>query len=311
MFRRAAHKVKKVLARLSPPPERFIEDAYRSVIGQADPASTSGAVVIFSMDRAMQLQALLTSYFAHVANPVPVTVLYRTTSDGHARAYEQVFAEFGDRELTPVRQLSGPTFRPQVLEIVDRLACSKIIFLVDDILFIHPVDFQEILAPDTRDCVTSLRLGQHLKRSYTVNQEQPLPRFEPRGPFLTWRWQHGSLDWGYPLSVDGHVFGLRELRAFIAATEFDSPNTFEGNLQRHVGYFKTRFGLCYPVSRIVNAPWNKVQKDNENLHGAVHQDEFLQKWHDGFRIHVESYYGMLSESCHQELVVRFVRRGLS
>jgi hypothetical protein len=288
---------------------RFVENAYLSVIGCPDPALRSGAVVIFSMDRAIQLHALLHSYFTHVANPVPVSVLYRATSDRHTRAYNEVLDEFKDRAVKPIRQSTRRQFRPALLQILRHLSCDKVIFLVDDIVFINAVDMAAFLTFDTRDFVPSLRLGEHLTRCYTVAHDQALPPFlQADGPYRTWYWRDGQFDWGYPLSVDGHVFGLAELMAFVEATEFETPNSFEASLQVYSRFFLRRRGVCFRESRIVNVPWNKVQADNPNLHGSVHQDDLLCRWEEGLRIHVEQFYGMTTESCHQELPLTLVPR---
>jgi len=286
---------------------------YQALIGMAASAEPTGSCVIFSMDRAIQLHALLTSYFAKVGDPVEIHVLYRASSERHLQAYQEVFALFQERGVSPILQKSPTSFRPQLIEVLRSLTTDKLFFLVDDVIFINPVEMKRFLLLDCRDYVPSLRLGSHLRRCYTMNQEQPLPEFlvGPPGSAhddLTWRWSQGKLDWNYPLSVDGHLFLRKEMQLMAENTDFVTPNTFEGNLQIFRPNFLGRQGYCFKESRVVNIPWNKVQKDNFNLHGSIHQDELLLKWESGLRIRVEKYYGLQTESAHQELEPEFAER---
>ena len=129
-----------------------------------------------------------------------------------------------------------------------------------------------------------------------------------RDDLLCWTWQQGMHDWAYPLSVDGHIFSTVEIVALAEHTEFLSPNTFEANLQQYEAFFKRRLGVCYRKSRMVNIPCNKVQTDNANIHGDIHQDELLAKWEHGMRIHYQSLYGMDNKSAHQEIALNYIER---
>src|SRR5829696_1488892 len=70
--------------------------------------------VVFSMDRAMQLHALLVSYQSRVANPAPLHVLYRASSAAHQAAYDEVLATFPHVLGSVNRQQERATFRPQL-----------------------------------------------------------------------------------------------------------------------------------------------------------------------------------------------------
>lgn len=310
-------RIKKLKARFSAR-NRFQErdeaalfrDLYLS--GIARPRTADACGIIFSMDRAIQLHALLTSYFEKVKDQAPIMVLYRASDERHGAAYQEVFAEFAGRSVTPVRQVSRSTFRSQFFGILESLSCESIFFLVDDILFIEDFDLADVLKFDTRDFVPSMRLGDHLTRCYTMNQVQRLPDFfdgivaDPDK--RVWKWSEGEFDWAYPLSVDGHVFSRVEFLIFAKHAEFSSPNTLEGSLQRFNKYFSRRWGVCYRKGRIVNNPCNKVQDDNQNLHGDAHQNQLLERWEAGFKIDPSALYGVRNIACHQEFEFRFVRR---
>ena len=46
--------------------------------------------IIFSMDRALQLCALLESYYENVVNPVRLIVIYKASSIEHLRSYQEL-----------------------------------------------------------------------------------------------------------------------------------------------------------------------------------------------------------------------------
>lgn len=272
------------------------------------------AGIVFSMDRAMQLDALLWSYRDNVGNAPKLTIIFRSTNDRHLRAYEDVFAEHCAVIGRVVCQESRGVFKELVVEEISRINVERIFFLVDDNLFIEPVDVYGFSNHASMYAVPTLRLGENLKTSYTVQKSQKMPSLESyffgnegtggREEIRSWRWSEGELDWGYPLSVDGHIFQRNEILAIAKAIDFDSPNTFEGTLQKFNFAFQWRLGVCYRKSKLINIPYNRVQSDFENIHGEIHQDEMLKMWEDGYRIDRTSYYGFVNESAHQELPLR-------
>jgi hypothetical protein len=152
-------------------------------------------------------------------------------------------------------------------------------------------------------------MAPHVRRCYTLQKEQPLPEFRNHeSGFLTWKWNEGRYDWGYPLSLDGHLFSTAELRAMVRHTVFSAPNSLEKALQSFGDLFLPRYGACFAESRIVNIPVNKVQTEIDNRSGGVHQDELLEKWEKGMRMDYRRLYDTVNESAHQELPIQLLAR---
>lgn len=294
-----------------------------ALIGQASGFMAQGDLnsdisgLVFSMDRALQLHALLGSYRDQVTKGPRLSLIYRVTTEAHDKSYRDVLAEFSDVILQAIKQETRDSFRGLVIDALGRVSTKNVFFLVDDNLFIEPVDLAKFAAHATSFSVPSLRMGENLSKSYTVQKSQSKPQFvgsqsqsdnsRPSSEMISWCWSGGELDWGYPLSVDGHIFQRQELLAMAETIEFDSPNTFENNLQRFIKAYQWRVGICFRKSRLINIPYNKVQTDNTNIHGEVHQDEMLQLWNEGCRIDRVSYYGLVNESAHQELPLKVVK----
>ena len=267
--------------------------------------------IVFSKDRALQLHALLCSYLEKVVSPVPLYILYHTSTPSHLRAYEEVKGIFSDK-FSFIKQSSNNSFRADLIKLLDSVQAQKIFFLVDDVLFIDKFDVSDFAKFDTDKIVPSLRMGLNLKKCYTVQKEQPLPELIscPGSDVdkIFWRWNQGIYDWSYPLSVDGHFFSTQEIIAMTKLIHFSAPNTYEDQLQKFRRFFLFRMGVGYRTSKIVNIPCNKVQKENKNICGNTHQDFLLEQWLKGYQMDYRSLYGFSNISAHQEIPFEFIKR---
>ena len=280
--------------------------------GRRDQEEKSTIGIVFSMDRALQLHALLGSYKDLVRNPCRLDIIYRASSQSHEAAYQEIFSEYA--ELIEIkRQNTRKEFKPLLIDALLYSEAERVFFLVDDNMFVEPWDLSSIAGQVSTYCVPSLRMGKNLSRCYTVQRAQTIPSVCSVDDFreaqlIAWIWKYGYFDWGYPLSVDGHMFLRPEILAIAKGLEYDSPNRFEERLQIFKAAFSWRLGVCYEKSRLINIPYNRVQTDIDNLHGSVHQEEMLRMWNEGYMIHRRSYYGTVNESAHQELPLRLVKR---
>lgn len=274
------------------------------------PSSTAECIV-FSKDRAIQLHALLSSFVEKVTPPVPIHVLYDTSSEAHQQAYSEVERLFAGRDIRFIRQSAERSFKNHLLEILFSMACDRVFFLVDDMMFTEPLDINDLLKFDPDRFVSSLRMGKNLTRCYVVQQDQPLPRFEEnvvKDPDkIVWQWSQGLLDWGYPLSVDGHFFERREVAAMAALIPFAAPNSLEDRLQVFRPLFYDRLGIGYTKSKVVNIPCNRVQNEIPNLSGDTSPETLLDKWQQGYRIDTTRLYGYNNTGVHEEIPFHFIK----
>lgn len=267
--------------------------------------------IVFSKDRALQLHALLSSYLEKVVSPVPLHILYHTSTSEHQLSYEKLKEMFSNK-FSFMKQSSNSSFRDNLLTILDSVSAEKTFFLVDDVLFIENFDMSDFAKFDTDKVVPSLRMGLNLKKCYTVQKEQQLPelitcagRDEDK---IFWKWNQGVYDWSYPLSVDGHFFSTQEIKTITNLIHFSAPNTYEDQLQKFRRFFLFRKGVGYKKSKIVNIPCNKVQQENKNIYGNIHQDYLLEQWINGYQMDYRSLYGFPNTSVHEEIPFGFIER---
>lgn len=273
-----------------------------------DKSSKDLTGIVFSMDRALQLHALIQSYLDLVTGCSELIVIYRASTEAHHMAYQDVFRECAGL-ITVKRQECRQFFRPLLLDVLSESSSECVFFLVDDNMFVEPVNLMSFAGLTSSYCVPSLRMGKNLTRNYTLQNSQDLPFLVPlkaaaEESLQAWLWKYGELDWNYPLSVDGHFFQRSEILALAKTLTFDSPNRFEEQLQNFHEAFSWRIGVCYSKSKLINIPYNRVQTDIENLHGSFHQEDMLKMWQEGYRIDRKSYYGIVNESAHQEFPLR-------
>ncbi len=260
-------------------------------------------VVVFSKDRPLQLKALIESYQYYCNEPVALNVVYSASSQEYLNAYEALFKSHKSVLARVENDKSG--FRACLLSVLENLQSDKVFFLVDDILFKKRVSLESFMKFD-REFVPSLRMGLHLKRSYTQSKEQSIPPFKEVGAgFFSWGYREGELDWGYPLSVDGHIFYRDEILVMTRALDFKAPNSYEAKLQKFSKLYERKTGICMEVSSILNIPCNKVQTENDNIAGDFHQDDLLKLFYEK-KIDFKSYENLKNESCHQVVLLNLI-----
>jgi hypothetical protein len=276
------------------------------------------SIVCFSFDRAFQLDALLGSFYDNVVNAekIKLSVLYRTSSTEHEKAYAEVRELYKNKNLVFVRQSSKESFKSDLQSIVSGVQSKKIMFLVDDILFIEKVNLDEFASLDSKVFVPSLRLGLNTNYSYMLKREQKIPDLISISKLdikdaNAWKWSNGDGDWNYVMSVDGNIFSRSEMIVMMNYLKFASPNTFEYALWSKFGYiFNKRLGVCYKKSKIVNLPINHVMQESYtiNEHGKVHQNDLLNMWNGGDRMDYKSLYGYNTNSAHEEIPFKLIKR---
>ena len=276
-------------------------------------SNANSAGLIFSMDRALQLHALLASYRDNVNNPAPLSVIFKTNTPDHHRAYLELFKEFSDILSAVIHQnQSSESLRVLVKEWVEQQKAETLFFLVDDILFIEPFDMLHFSQWATNFSIPSLRMGQNIKYCLMSHSPQSLPNLlkikkgdsRSADDLLIWQWSFAESDWAYPLSLDGHFFQREEMLSLLKVIDFQTPNQFELSLQPMNPFYKPKVGVCFKKSRVVNIPMNRVQNEFENQHLGYHQDELLEMWLKGLRIDVNSYYGLKNKGPHEEMPLK-------
>ena len=262
--------------------------------------------LIFSKNRPLQLHALLSSMSKYVKGSYTVAVLHK---------YDEMYVEALNelkQEFQTVRFIEESNFRDNVIDYLAEKddSCS---FLVDDIIFKQEFDTDQlsgIMSSNPSIVCFSLRLGLHLKHCYTRNLPQRIPDGQVKQDFFIWEWRGTDSDWGYPLSVDGHIFRRNEILAWSKSLSFQSPNQYEDALQLILRYDQTvpNHCVCFVRSKIFNVPANRVQNEINNRNEGFDVEKMLESWNNGDRIDFSNLYDISNESAHYAVDLNLINK---
>lgn len=251
-------------------------------------------IIVFSFNRALQLDALLASVQQHWSKTEhQLAVLYNTSNNEYQAGYEilekrypqyQFIKETNGKHRYPCKDYLSffnlkklirykhcrwqkSNFRQLLTNIVDKTTCEQIMFLTDDSLFIRNVE----IGKGTKDWIEqkpeqnslSLRLGLGVNKA-----QKTLP--QPIDGIIEWKYSDYTeyKNWGYPFSVDGHIYSRKLIKSLLEKIIFNNPSTLEAHLYDYsVKHHLLDHGKAYTNTCLLSYPLNMVQTvaDNESL----------------------------------------------
>jgi hypothetical protein len=264
------------------------------------------AAVVFSRDRAMQLDLLLSSLAKHARKVFdPLHVFWRATDSEFRAAYELCAARHRSAWFVPDYDLAA-----QMRYLVPSL--SPFTFLTDDSVLFRPLVGASPLQilEDHEDVVCfSFRLGRNTTYCYSMRHDQAVPEHEEVfGDVMLWNWAAADGDFGYPGSLDGHVFRGRTLRELLDDAAFTSPNELEDILVSRMALPGAPRMAAYAESRLVGIPANIVNTTHPNRHGEQYPydiAELNRRYLAGERIALDELDFSDVRGAHQEIEFRF------
>jgi glycosyltransferase involved in cell wall biosynthesis len=267
-------------------------------------------ILIFSKDRALQLDATISSLFLHCRDvrKADVVVLAKSSSEHHREQYNKL-----ELIYPSVRFIWEENFRDQVIALVNSV--PYILFLVDDNIFVRDFfleDAIKALEKNPKALGFSLRLGKNTNYCYSLNRSQTVPAMAEAAlsrtqKIVKFNWPSAEHDFNYPLEVSSSIYRVFNISAVLSELPFNNPNHLEGHLAGQA----PRYGqvlpelLCYEESVTFCNPINKVQKnapDNRagnQLHYSA--DELANIFDRGGRIEVSKFTNFTPNACHQEV----------
>ena len=257
------------------------------------------SALIFSKNRALQLDLLLKSIKQNFVQCQEICVLFKASED-HKASYDIL-----KQEHPNIKMVEQSSFYTDICDIVYSFKSeSTVMFTDDDIVYQNVnvvADVLQQLQHSNFACF-SLRLGFNTTQRQvgTVFVNEIMPTFGVNyGDCMLWnRTEHMPFSYfGYPLSVDGHIFSTKKLRQIFTDIEhsdkkysfLETPNKLESLLQRfffEVGHIM----ICDRHSSVVNSPNNRVQEEYQNRSGdqyAYSEDHLMNLYMSGTRIRLQ------------------------
>jgi hypothetical protein len=257
-------------------------------------------IVIFSKDRAAQLDLLLESMrrFLGGLERTQVHVLYLTSHPDHEVGYQKCLHHHQWCKFIKERE-----FRKDVLDIL-LVDVPLTMFLVDDDVLIYGCSLDDprirSLHLDDEILCVSLRLAPSIDHCYVKDLTTPAPTMLP-GLRFSWIDQLG--DWGYPMSLDGHIFRTSDVLPLMHGAVFTNPNTLETILAASNPCRPLM--ACVPRQIVVNVPANRVQ-DYPSRNMGESTDWLNMQYCGGNRLNLDAVIAAAhGRAVHQEISLQF------
>ncbi len=284
-------------------------------------------VIIFSKDRALQLQGTLSSLaaFCEDAATLRIKVLFAASDAKYTEAYKKLEDEF--QGVLDVEWVNESQFKPDLLRMIDgdssgresnQPPCRFTTFLVDDNLFIRRFSMAVVhqeLDRNPKLIGFSLRLGKNTSYCYSLDCPQEFPEFKTVSEdVLEYKWPGCEADFGYPLEVSSSTYRTKEIYRLLRFLPFSNPNTLEGRMARMARLYRWSrpFLQCFDASVAFCVPVNKVQSVADNRAGE--DDEYSSEslnelFLNGHRIDVKQLEGFSPKACHEEIALPLTETG--
>ena len=246
-------------------------------------------IIIFSFNRALQLDTLLTSLIQNWKAPeYKIDVIYNTTDYDYQKGYNLLIDKYKKytnivfnkennnkdkwsiKELCNIRNFisytkhnkkftSNSNFRSLCIELLKKEDNEFIMFLTDDSVFIENVDISteifDWIKENPKKRQFSLRIG-------IENNSQSNKAIKQHKNYFCWNFYCSpkNTNWSYPFSVDAHIYHKSVVIKLLSEYIFCNPNTLEGNINAQV-YRKRLFeeGRCFKKGILLSFPINMVQ----------------------------------------------------
>lgn len=238
--------------------------------------------IIFSKDRALQLDSLLRSIKDHYSEmPLSITVLYSVSDESYNAAYQKL----QNKEIiSGIKWHKESFFSDDMRGVINALEpSSNIQFLVDDDVIFRPFNLSILSNFSQKYLAISLRV------------DKTYPRFSPPSflyddKYLEWNWyplfkkRTGNF-WYYPFSVDGNIFHTSDIQKMLTYIKFKAPNSFEGEMSgAKKKFLNKRIMLGTPKAVLFNNPLNSVQQEGETWNEGLSVGKMNSEYLDGYVI---------------------------
>jgi len=247
----------------------------------AQEGSMSINITVFSKDRACQLDLLFRSMKEHFVEfeRSQISVILKYTNEPHKKAYEKLASDYA--QINYFIEGQDRSFRQFTIESIAP-SNEYTVFFVDDIAFkskFSLLDHELSMMRDPENLCLSLRMNQGMNYCYPLRLKcRRMPTVENK----RWKWRGFQGDWGYPMSLDGHVFRTNEILKILNAVEFSDPHLLELRLSRRP--LPQEYMICYDKSVVFNNPLNRVHRYFNSPHAGVSQDRLVELYLQGKRL---------------------------
>lgn len=272
--------------------------------------------IIFSYNRAMQLDYLLQTTLKRFKNfEFDTVVLFHTTGD-HAAGYKKLIEKykkhpqikFVERKKSPfdpsllrtltdranirffidrnLRNKDSDLFKWQLENIIRKSKHELLMFNTDDGIF-----YQDVILEDEILKIFKDHPKETSYRMYVGENIEDFPSFVKRSDnHFEWDYYASKqvTHWTYPFSVDGTIYNAKNLLQVIKKVSYHNPITLEQHTFRYVMKHKALSKGLGPIhSKLVGTILNRVSVDSFNPTLDINVDFLNRKFLEGYELIIE------------------------
>jgi len=267
--------------------------------------------IIFSFNRAIQLDYLLQSSLKHFKTPTKIVILYHTTGL-HKEGYDLLKEKYADKNIvfyerknvlfdisflktvrtrTSLRfflnknllNKKGDNFKGLLQKIMRKSNCEFVMFNTDDGVF-----FNDVIIPEEAFDIIRKNPENASYRLYVGDNLEGCPKYlENKGDYYQWDYYTDKEihHWSFPFSVDATIYHTKGLLKHLEKTLYHNPVTLEDRGFRYMCKNRLmRIGLSPIKSSLVATKLNRVSQDSLNPTIHIKPDFLNEKFLDGYTL---------------------------
>ncbi len=249
-------------------------------------------IIVFSKDRACQLDATLRSIYKHIKVPYDLSVLYKADLEEFQKGYKILIDIYSNR-ISFVEQSHFKNDLVNLLKISDY---KYTLLLVDDILILRDItlDDPEIIEFISNESLIALSIRMSTSTKYcffdTDEGEYLIesPEFDDKNIYNFLAGEYPP-HWYHAVTACGQVIRTKNMLLFAEGLEYNNPNTFENKLNR-IG-MPSHLAICYDKPRLMEFAINIVNTTHiTNKCGDTDIEQLNTEWLNGNRLDIEPWY---------------------
>lgn len=253
-------------------------------------------LIIWSKNRACQLELLLRSIKKNLDNTFVPYVLYNYSDNDFKKAYEEL-----QKEYPTVSFIKENDFREDTLELVRNIEVDNVGFACDDNVIFKKQDF--VLPRLPFGATFSLRLGKNtiVQNCHTGQLQPELDQYTEFNKTISWlsTHLHPLTNYGYPFSLDMHFYNRGFILELIESIEWNNTNELEGRLCQLRNHCPFMEAPLHSIS--VNIPLNNLSGVTQVSKHSYSNVELNQAFLEGKRLKLETVENTKIIGAHQEI----------
>lgn len=253
-------------------------------------------MIIFSKNRACQLDLLLRTAEHYFKSMGRVFILYIATNKEYEQGYTKLNYRYKDKKYSFIPESN---FKSNLLDLLNYSNTEYILGNSDDNVFIDKCNLKRYVMP-FHVVAFSMRLGKGFNFCLPAN----LPMIEPDyisddGKIIKWEWTilDSRTCWGYPHPVDSNIYRRKWWIDFIKDANFKNPCSLEVFMNDNRQYDKP-FLQSFVEPKLISISANETGQGANNVHGGQSLKELNDRWLHGEIIDEKDFYNITVTQCH-------------